>query len=304
MTRECYAIRNAARLLESKHAIEDDARLISQVKIWSISSQIFETFDADFDVPVSATQMPHLRRLSIALDSWRADWNERFTINKHVGNYPRKGVGLHYHFAKLYLCSHAFRGALKPGGVPHQMSSETEEFANMAVLSAQSIIRVVISDTEIQSHLHGLPTYFDTMIAFAVVFLLKLATMYSGTVCTNRDEIFASVDQVVTVLKSVTSQMHKRHILVSIAVGFEKLLDRCKRKTQSTTVVTTPAVQRYVPLDTTPGNEFLNGGQDWMISPSESSFILGNYDFLAQQDMINNWDFNFNDFSFQQGPTV
>ncbi len=32
-----------------------------------------------------------------------------------MGNYPRKGVGLHYHFAKLYLYSFAFRGIGKPG---------------------------------------------------------------------------------------------------------------------------------------------------------------------------------------------
>lgn len=299
MTR-CHTIRNALRLLECGHATENDARLISQVKIWDISCQIHQMFDSDFNAPVSDVQMPQLRRLSIALDSWRADWNERFSVNRHVGNYPKKGVGLHYHFAKLYLCSHAFRGALKAGKTVHDMSSDIEEFANIAVLSARSILRVLVSDPEMQSCLDGLPSYFDTMIAFAVVFLLKIATMYSGTIRTDRDEIFATIDQVVAVFKNITSRMHRQHILVSIAAGVQKLLDRCRKPQQTSTVANHPTRGYPIP-NIFPQEDIFTGGQDWMISPSDS-FILGNYDFLGQQDMMNGFDFNLDNFELQQVP--
>jgi hypothetical protein len=37
----------------------------------------------------------------MSLDTWFADWNDSFKVNRNVGNYPQKGVGFHFHFAPL-----------------------------------------------------------------------------------------------------------------------------------------------------------------------------------------------------------
>nr|GFD61363.1 hypothetical protein [Tanacetum cinerariifolium] len=78
---------------------------------------------------------------------------------------------LHYHFAKLYLYSHVFRGIGEPGFMSADIALDIDELGHAALLSATAIIRAVTNDAEIQGYLNGLPTYFDVMIAFAVVFV-------------------------------------------------------------------------------------------------------------------------------------
>ncbi|KKK16519.1 hypothetical protein ARAM_003071 [Aspergillus rambellii] len=230
MSREGLIIDSAGRFLEIEHATEDDARLVSQVKEWSVLSQVFDTFGVDIDAPVPAQKLPQLRRYSIALDTWYADWNETFCSNRNVGNYPQKGVGFHFHFAKLYLCSHAFRGAATQGGAPC-LTPDMEEIANTGVLSAMSILRVIVSDEEFRSFLNGLPLYFDTMLAFAVVFLLKVATKYATTIRIDTGKILSLVAKTVEALQEITHSMHRQHILVVIADGLGKLLSKCQEPT-------------------------------------------------------------------------
>jgi hypothetical protein len=226
MSREGFIIESASRLLDTEHATEDDARLISQVKEWSILGQVFDTFGVDVDSPILPQTLPQLRRYSIALDTWFADWSESFKANRNVGNYPQKGVGFHYHFAKLYLCSHAFRGAPISDVTPQCMPPEMEEIANAGVLSAMSILRVIVSDDEFRSFLNGLPLYFDTMLAFAVVFLLKVATKYATVIRIDTDKILSLVTQTISALRDTTQSMHKQHMLVVISEGLERLLQR------------------------------------------------------------------------------
>lgn len=94
------------------------------------------------EVPLDLRMIEPLRRQSIRLDKIRADWRERFARNKYVGNYPRKGIGLHYHFAKLHLYSIAFRGVGRPGFKAPDVALDIDELANSALLSATSILRV------------------------------------------------------------------------------------------------------------------------------------------------------------------
>ena len=87
MTRECEAVRNARKFLDCEYAIEDDGRIVSQVLRWSICSNIYDTFGADVDRPLSDSEVPYVRRFSIALDSLRAEWMDRFCSNSSIGNY-------------------------------------------------------------------------------------------------------------------------------------------------------------------------------------------------------------------------
>lgn len=255
LTREDESVREARRFIDGPHATEDDARLVSQVLRWSLCSNIFDTFGVHVTRPLTDAEVPHLRRFGLALDGLRAEWVDRFRPNPHVGNYPRKGVQLQYNFAKLYLYSHAFRGLPEGGqrergvgntGTPAALLTATptaaastvsslshadaamdlDEAANAGVLAALSILRAVVSDTEVQSYLDGLPIYFDVMIAFAAVFLLKVASKFSASVLINAQEITSLVVTLVATLKRVTQTMHPRHLLASITKGIESLLQR------------------------------------------------------------------------------
>jgi hypothetical protein len=65
------------------------------------------------------------------------------------------------------------------------------------------------------------------MIAFAVVFVLKVATKYATFVPVDTSEIRDLVREVVRVLKVVTANMHSRHMLSSVARDAETLLAKC-----------------------------------------------------------------------------
>jgi len=282
MTREDDAVRAASQFLETENAVEDDARLVSQVLFWSVGSDIYRTFGVDVDRPLDLSMVEPLRRFAIRLDNIRADWTERFAYNKFVGNYPRKGVGLHYHFAKLYLYSMAFRGIGKVGFMAPDVALDIDEIANSAVLSATAILRAVVSDSEIQTYLNGLPTYFDVMIAFAVVFVLKVSTKYSTSVRVDVSEIQTLVRDLVDVLKNVTASMHPRHLLVSVARGAQTLLERC-----CPSEAQLPSNAHVTMAQPTFDEELYDMSSAWNGS-SFDNFSMGEFDFLSNQDLFNN----------------
>ncbi|CAK4030907.1 Transcriptional activator of proteases prtT [Lecanosticta acicola] len=295
MTRQDDAIRAALQFLETEHAVEDDARLISQVQFWSVASEIYGTFGVDVERPLDASMIEPLRRFSISLDRIRADWTQRFRLNQYVGDYPRKGVGLHCHFAKLYLYSMAFRGIGKPGFKAPDVALDIDEIANSAVLSATSIIRAVVTDTEIQSFLNGLPTYFDLMIAFAVVFVLKVSTKYASSVRVDTSEIRSLVTNLVAVLRDVTADMHPRHLLVGVAKGAESLLDRCGPQEVQGPVPSNAHVTMSQP---TFDESLFDMSTEWN-GQSFDNFFMGEFDFLSNQDAMNTYqpDLNYNSMS-------
>jgi hypothetical protein len=279
MSREGFIIESASRLLETKHATEDDARLISQVKEWSILGRVFDNFGVDVDTPIAPQTLPQLRRCSISLDTWFADWNDSFKVNRNVGNYPQKGVGFHFHFAKLYLCSHAFRGVPSSESAPQYMSPELEEIANAGVLSAMSILRVIVNDAEFRSFMNGLPLYFDTMLAFAVVFLLKIATKYASMIRIDTGKILSLVTETVAALRDITQSMHKHHLLVGISEGLERLLSRCQMSTHTvheTMYRPSPAQEQHTVFDST-----------WMEN-------MASFDFQTNFPDVDDWWLHYN----------
>ncbi|EXJ77963.1 hypothetical protein A1O3_09122 [Capronia epimyces CBS 606.96] len=227
LTRDFGFVTAPSDFLKSDFATKDDERLVSQVELWSINTRVFDHFSLDPDCHLSVQSVPQLRRLSIALDTWRADWNERLPTNEYVSNYPRKGVGLHYHFSKLFLCSHVFRRAPALEGDLSHLEPDLEEIATGALHAATSILQVTVADQEIQSHLHGLPAYFETMIAFAFVFLLKVTIKSPANLRIDKTGISETLGNLVTVLEGITANMHPRHLLTSIASSMRKLLVRC-----------------------------------------------------------------------------
>lgn len=113
---------------------------------------------------------------------------------------------------------------------------DLEEIANSAVLAASAILRAVVSDSEIQGFLDGFPTYFNTMIALAAVFLLKASTKCSSVVQVDLQKIRHLLRTLLATLKGVTSSIHPRHLLISITTGIESLLGRCGVTSSTCTV--------------------------------------------------------------------
>jgi hypothetical protein len=270
--------------LKSKHACEDDARLVSQVHVWSIYSHIQDKFGINVEAQLPAAMLPQVQGFIADLDSYRAEWNESFSHNAYIGNYPNKGLSLHHHFAKLYVCSHIFRGRAT---IVFGMVSELDEIVNISVLSATSILVSLTSDEEIQSYLTGLPSYFFTMITFASAFLLKLALRYPNIPCVHKIEILELIRRVVETLRLVSATMHGKHLLTSIVHGLDKVLARVSdlslepRPPEQNGISNSPPDTEIVP-DEDP---------TWLSQPLDIS-PLGDYDFLSFQNLPSDLDFS------------
>lgn len=330
MTRESELTDSSKGFLEVPESTEDDARLVSQVQVWSVASEGLSLMGFNNDTPVPENLVPRIRRLIIALDTWRADWNERFGLNLNVGNYPRKGVKLHYHFAKLYLCSHAFRG-LDPAsnrsmenilstspyvraealGSAHSEGSshitlqaddsnilptDLEEIAETGVDSAQSILRIITSDAEVQAHLNGLPLYFDTMMAFAIAFLFKVGTRYSKFVKNGASGSLDLIENMARTLQAVVKPMHRQHFLVALAPAVHQLLQvrlgASSRGPHGQINSTRAGWQSETSFAGSPRAFFQPAGhheQDLSLGLGPGDFDWTSYDFLATGNEPSTW---------------
>ena len=149
------------------------------------------------------------------LEEWRDNWCDRLRKNAFVGDYPAKGVLLHYHFAKLQLHSLALRGVT--GSATNEISSadiisnfsvQRASMARVAIESAKHVLTTILTVEEIRVCLIGVPLYVHTMIAFAAVFLMKVTTRWRkvasiGDLVNPTDDVWSLVEKVVEVLRDV-----------------------------------------------------------------------------------------------------
>lgn len=287
MTGEFEAVLAVDKFLTCKYTVEDDYRLISQVKIWSILSNVFQTFGTNIRQPVSDSLITEIQKFRLEIDAQRLEWSTRFKHHRHIGNYPRKGVGLHHHFAKLFLCSHAFRGASTPNMPVPEMSLEMREIADTAVLSAISILRSINTDKEFQSFLSELPLYFDTMIAFASVFLFRITTSYTQVMQVDVPTILSLISKSVTVLEEITSKIRPAHLLSRIPEGLKQLLGQVEEAKQRETQNAMISQQATIDVDMGLHNvDNISQDQfDWSLGEPVDGFSLGDYDFLSDHQL-------------------
>ncbi|KDN65276.1 hypothetical protein CSUB01_11094 [Colletotrichum sublineola] len=145
---------------------------------WSVSGltirramefQLGKAFD--FVVGASAIEKGFDRQL----DQWMMAWTGQYRSHERTGNFLLKALTLHYHFAKLFVSSHVFRGRSSHGG-GEPVPPEYSDIAQVAVSSASAIVKLIINDVDIRAAFVGMSHYCHTMIAYACFFLPKLAT--------------------------------------------------------------------------------------------------------------------------------
>ncbi|KAF2677596.1 hypothetical protein K458DRAFT_319326 [Lentithecium fluviatile CBS 122367] len=216
IVREDAIISGWEHLLKTPAFTEADKRLVSQMALLMIMSNVRELFGPDTGEPVPHAFGPQLVNFSRQIDQWMGYWStELLQHHQFLGKFPTKGVILHYHLAKLHLHSHVFRGLR---GAP--VSSHFRDSAAAAVSAATSTIEFVLSDIDIRDSLVGIPHYLHSMIAFACVFLLKVASQYGGEYIED-----AVVQDLTTkaVHQFRSTAVGKWHLVHLMADGLEKL---------------------------------------------------------------------------------
>lgn len=285
---------------------ESDKRLVSQMALLTMMSNVRELFGPDTGEPVPQAFAPQLVNYSRQIDQWMGYWTTELLsktfilikarnlilaeLHQQIGEFPTKGVILHHHLAKLHLHSHVFRG-LKGISVP----SHFKDSAAAAVSAATSTVKMLLSDYDIREGLVGIPHYLHSMIAFACVFLLKIASQHSGQYIDDA-VVYDLTTKAVQQFRATS--VGKWHLVHMMAEGLEKLV--ASRTTNSTT----DSVQQLLPatsqaglgLDhsphmtsTTSPSGFYEG--DPLHNGFDDDFGLGTSNFLSIQP--GELDFNF-----------
>ncbi|KAI7782156.1 uncharacterized protein LA080_013832 [Diaporthe eres] len=197
----------------------EDTRLASQLALVNVIQKIRDLFGPDTGDPVPQVYSMQITQFARQLDQWVGHWSGVVT-NHHerIGTFPRKGVLLHFHFAKLHLYSHIFRGLRKGDSIP----SYFLEPASSAAAAATSIIDLLIADADIQPALAGMPSYMHSMSAFACMFLAKLS-MIHGEQLIDKQQVVDSIARLAGFYRS--TPVGKWHLVNLMADGLDKIVE-------------------------------------------------------------------------------
>ncbi|KAF2180420.1 hypothetical protein K469DRAFT_278788 [Zopfia rhizophila CBS 207.26] len=216
IVREDFSISGWEALMKSSVTTESDRRLISQMALLIIMGNVRELFGPDTGEPIPRAFASRLTDFSRQIDQWMGFWTtELQKLHHFIGEFPTKGVILHHHLAKLHLHSHVFRG-LKGAPVP----TFFQDSAIAAVSAAHSVIEMLLTDYDVREGLVGIPHYIHSMVAFACVFLLKIAAQHTGQFIEDAVVIDLTSKAVQQFRSTPVGKYHLVHLM---ADGLEKM---------------------------------------------------------------------------------
>lgn len=160
---------------------------------------------------------------------------------------------MHYHWAKLYLNSYVLRGLPETGAV---IPDHFLEIASAAKSAATSIVTLLLEDKDAQEALAYVPHHIHGMIAFACMFLLKVATKHSEQLFIDKIHFQKLISALARRFKQTV--IGKDHLIHRMAEGLEKMSDmldtshRSKPNKNGTSTAKHELIQQ-VPLDLSNG---------------------------------------------------
>ncbi|KAF9878706.1 C6 transcription factor [Colletotrichum karsti] len=209
--------------LASPVANEQDKRLSSQVALLGIIGSIRELFGPDKGQPTPRAYVHQITQFNKELDHWLNHWLGTIPEeSEHIGRFPRKGAKLHFHFAKLHLYSHIFRGLSGDNPIPYHFL----DCAATAISVATSTINFILTDPDIAAGVVGMPSYLHCMTAFACMFLIKVAVKYGGDLI-EPDRVWDMTTSLVRHFRSLPAG--RWHLANLMAPGLERMAATLKR---------------------------------------------------------------------------
>ncbi|KAK7457565.1 hypothetical protein CaCOL14_001415 [Colletotrichum acutatum] len=218
------------KYLRSVPSSSTDVRLSSQLELLSILEKVTYMFGSNDDSRISGRFRKELDEFDLEVDRWHNLWAARYRtqrdIERQIGAFPRKNLRLHYHFAKLFIGSHVFRG-LSSNPVDDPIPIEFHALALGTVESARSTIQLISNDPDLKAGLVGLPHYNHTMIAYACTFLLKVATKYHRHLDIDQNDVFDHVSKAAEICQSI--QCTRYHLVSWMGAGLAKFVENCRK---------------------------------------------------------------------------
>jgi hypothetical protein len=222
---EDSAIRNIDQFLDSPFIKPEDIRLCSQVSLFKILTEAYNTFGSDPEQALTEADLHQLHFFNVAIDQWRPAWEARCSdTSTSIGSYPSKGVVLYYHFARVHLNSLALRAL-----PPTSLSFDRREAANIAISAATSTLSLLFSEPDLRSAMPAVPVFTHTMVAFCATFLLKIIKQWTCTdpvLDINVPQVIALARQAASFLAKVAENVNEKHLSSHIVQGINDLLEQ------------------------------------------------------------------------------
>lgn len=206
--------------LSSPLAVNADRRIAGQICLMYLMNQVRETLGPeDITSVLPASAIDDIVRFEGNLDDWISRFS-RHNPHELIGNWPNKGAIMHYHWAKLYLTSYSLRGLPEHGAtIPEHFL----EIASAAVTAATNIITLLLEDKDAHMALAYVPHHIHGMIAFATMFLLKVATKHAEQLFIDKRHLAMLMAALARQFKSTV--IGKDHLIHRMAEGVEKMAD-------------------------------------------------------------------------------
>lgn len=199
---------------------DSDIRLISQVALLVIMSQVRDLLGSDKEARLPQSLSNQITHYSRQLDRWFAKFFAIFKPDPNIGDFPKCGLQLHYHFGKLYLGHQVFKGLHGERIPPHFLNA-----ANMAHDAAVAIFEMILHQDQLQRSLVGMPHYFHIMIAFAGHFLLEVTKNYHAQLSIDPSQDFELIGKVLGLFQQTPSV--QQHPICRMTPGLTRKLHEC-----------------------------------------------------------------------------
>jgi hypothetical protein len=227
MTRELPSLKGPRALLRSKFSTSKDLNLISEMELWSISSQVFDVFGADIESSFDQLKSAELQRLTKTFDEWYREWMEILTLRDMLDQSTQHMFSLYSSSARLYLFSHVFRGPAQRNLTLPFDNDSMNTVATHAVEEAMSIIRCISAGTREESRLRpeNLPSYFSTVSAFACVLLLRASEQEQSLQKVDKGDVLRSLHGFITSIQSSSPISKPVYSIPSIVDSLKSVID-------------------------------------------------------------------------------
>ncbi|KAL4915700.1 hypothetical protein BDW62DRAFT_219248 [Aspergillus aurantiobrunneus] len=206
--------------LHRAETTESDVRILSQVSLLLIMGQVRDVLGSDNQTPLPAALASQILNYSRQLDKWYTKFSGLFVTNAFIGEFPKRGLHLHYQFGKLYLGHQVFKGLHGRPIPPHFLSAAT-----MAHDTAVVIFEMILGEPELQDGLVGMPHYFHVMIAFAGHLLLEICQNYYEQLGIKLQEDFQLINSALDLFRNM--QCIPQHPIWRMTPGLNRKLHDC-----------------------------------------------------------------------------
>lgn len=220
--------------LAREDTTDSDVRIISQVALLVIMSQVRDLLGSDQEARVPQSLSNQIIHYSRQLDRWFTKFSALFKPDPYIGDFPKRGLQLHYHFGKLYLGHQVFKG-LNGEAIPAHFITA----ATMAHEAAVAIFEMILHEEKLQQSLIGMPHYFHIMIAFAGHFLLEVTKNYHAQLSIVPEQDFELIRRVLELFQDTPCV--QQHPICRMTPGLSRKLRECVDSLESGQVVSSLA---------------------------------------------------------------